>query len=158
MSTLLSCNRDPSLVIRCVSDPPEIGNIVSSPRINSRRYFKENDNVILTCNVTAGNPTGNISWQFKQPLSTPTFVSLSSANTPILRLSRLTKQNNGSYRCVAQNSIGRSESPSVDIKIACKMTVNTLICFLTKPLFNCRFKFNKKAVGSTWSRLSVHRR
>ncbi|XP_049878338.1 hemicentin-1-like [Pectinophora gossypiella] len=61
--------------------------------------------VTLTCNVLFGNPVPSTKWEFKPPNTTTSVLSRGNS-TSALHLTNITKQNEGSYICIADNDVG----------------------------------------------------
>lgn len=89
-------------ILTLVSDPPSIINI--SPNIT----VNENGSVTLNCTAD-GNPQSNITW---------TNVSGDKVSSSF-RISG--KENEGYYRCTAQNGIGNPAAKEVFIFVECKL-------------------------------------
>ena len=89
------------------SDPPSITYIMNDTT------FNENDRVTLDCQAD-GNPMPTIRW---------IFVNDGSYVPGLFYITG--KQNEGFYRCIAENSVGRDESTrDVYITVFCKSNSN----------------------------------
>ncbi|XP_053616355.1 hemicentin-1-like [Plodia interpunctella] len=61
--------------------------------------------ISLPCNVQSGSPPPSTWWEFSAPDSPPTTLSRGNS-TNVLVLRRVTKAQEGSYRCIARNDLG----------------------------------------------------
>ena len=71
----------------------------------------EGNDLLLTCNAT-GNPTPSISWTKDGSLinaSGDPRISITEQNT-MLRITNVSRADDGQYRCVASNSLGNATS------------------------------------------------
>ncbi|PZC81286.1 hypothetical protein B5X24_HaOG212898 [Helicoverpa armigera] len=66
---------------------------------------RNGDNLVLNCNVQYGNPVPSTKWQFIAPDSTIKVLSRNRPSRP-LHLNNVKYTNEGSYLCIADNSIG----------------------------------------------------
>ncbi|XP_045778726.1 hemicentin-1-like [Maniola jurtina] len=69
----------------------------------------EGKSTIMTCRVLKGNPEPNIQWEFKPKISNnfttlPQNVEINEQNG--IRINKISKQNAGVYKCIAENIIG----------------------------------------------------
>jgi len=83
-------------------DPPEITHISDSQTLNN------GDQVTLNCTVD-GNPTPNISW-----------TRLSDNSVVTFPLTVTGKQDEGNYRCTANNGIGKPMTRDTSITVHCE--------------------------------------
>lgn len=82
-----------------MTDAPNITEISGSREVN------ESDVLRLKCTAD-GDPTPNITW-----------TKVSDNSTVFFPLTITGKQNEGLYRCTAQNGVGRPESSEVNITV-----------------------------------------
>ncbi|XP_047027751.1 hemicentin-1-like [Helicoverpa zea] len=73
------------------------------------------DNLVLNCNVQYGNPVPSTKWQFIAPDSTIKVLSRNRLSSP-LHLNNVKYTNEGSYMCIADNSIG-TDSITIYVKV-----------------------------------------
>ena len=115
--TIWTCKGPPRIFPRCLltgkcfvwlfSDPPSITYIMNDTT------FNENDRVTLNCQAD-GNPPPTIRW---------IFVNDSSYVPGLFYITG--KQNEGFYKCIAENSVGRDESSrDVYLTVFCKSYLN----------------------------------
>lgn len=76
----------------------------------------EGKTVTLKCTVIAANPDTILQWIWYKPNSSITH--LSKENTYVIY--NITRNESGSYRCAAQNSVGISETATVLVDVQCK--------------------------------------
>ena len=69
--------------------------------------MNESDTVTLTCTAD-GNPTPNITW------------TRVSDNSPVSFPLTITKQDEGGYRCTADNGVGSPDSDVTFISVECR--------------------------------------
>lgn len=92
------------------SDPPSITHIMNDMTVN------DGDTVTLDCQAD-GNPPPTIRWIFVNDSSyVPGLFSITG------------KQNEGFYRCIAENTVGRDESTrDVYLTVFCKSNLNLVV-------------------------------
>ena len=91
-----------TIIVLFVTDQPEI---VAHPQNTETR--KEGDNVTLSCNVE-GNPEPSISWtRDRSPVNASGRISISEDKRQ-LTITNLKRTDNGTYRCVGNNSLGNA--------------------------------------------------
>ena len=94
-----------------VSVPPLIDFVSHNATAN------ETDDVVLFCNAT-GNPTPNITWTF-----------LNGPETSVIRigenhtLSNVTRNQAGTYQCIAINNVKHTKTANVNVIINCKYSM-----------------------------------
>ena len=79
--------------------------------------------LLLTCNAT-GNPTPSISWTKDGSLinaSGDPRISITEENTK-LRITNVSRADDGQYRCVASNGLGNATSNPASVDVRCKYT------------------------------------
>ena len=79
--------------------------------------------LLLTCNAT-GNPTPSISWTKDGSLinaSRDPRISITEQNTK-LRITNVSRADDGQYRCVASNGLGNATSNPATVDVRCKYT------------------------------------
>ena len=85
------------------SDPPSITHIIHD------RIVNETDVVQLNCTAD-GNPQPTIRW------------TLVPDNSPVFKVLQIAgKQNEGLYRCTAENGVGNEATQDVNITVLCKL-------------------------------------
>ena len=80
--------------------------------------------LLLTCNAT-GNPTPSISWTKDGSLinaSGDPRISITEQNTK-LRITNVSRVDDGQYRCVASNSLGNATSNAAILDVQSKKVV-----------------------------------
>ena len=91
-----------------MTDPP---NIIS---ISLNQTVAEGDVVLLNCTAD-GNPEPSITW-----------TRLSSNSIVSMPMTIAGKQDEGGYRCTADNRIGSSTATDVFITVQCKFSLRTV--------------------------------
>lgn len=84
--------------------------------MSSQYPVSEGQTVILKCTVIAANPNTILQWIWYKP--NKSITNLSKENTYVII--NITRNESGSYRCAAQNSVGTSENATVLVDVQCK--------------------------------------
>jgi len=104
------------VIVLFVTDQPEIA---THPQNKTRT---EGANVTLSCNVD-GNPVPIISWtRDGSPVNTSGRISISDDKKQ-LTITNVKRTDNGTYRCVANNSLGNVTSNAATVNVQCKHSI-----------------------------------
>lgn len=81
--------------------------------MSSPSPVSEGQTVTLKCTVIAANPNTFLQWIWYKP-------NKSTTNLSTYVIFNITRNESGSYKCAAQNSVGTSENATVFVDVQCK--------------------------------------
>jgi hypothetical protein len=95
--------------------PPKV-----SVKSSSDTELAEGDSVTLFCEADS-NPPATVSWRKLEK------TTKCIGNQPTITISSVTKDSAGSYQCVAENELGRSQPETIDVDVQCKLATTSTI-------------------------------
>ena len=99
-------------------------NIFYPPKVTAtaskNTILAEGDSVTLFCEADS-NPPATVSWRKLE--KTTKFIG----NQPTITISSVTKDSAGSYQCVAENELGRSQPETINVDVQCKLATTSPI-------------------------------
>ena len=98
-------------------------NIFYPPKVTAtaskNTILAEGDSVTLFCEADS-TPPATVSWRKLE--KTTKFIG----NQPTITISSVTKDSAGSYQCVAENELGRSQPETINVDVQCKLATQLL--------------------------------